>query len=100
MKRMMVLVTITLLAASCGSAVSTSSDSGSSSGNGSPARFGVQSKTSDCVASNGLEDSACTPGAIFSDVTTDQICTPGYSKSVRDVSTAEKDQVYAEYNIA
>ena len=39
-----------------------------------------------------------TPGAVL---TTDAslICTPGYASSVRDVSTATKEQVYAEYGV-
>ena len=40
-----------------------------------------------------------TPGAIL---TTDAstICAPGYASSVRDVSTATKEQVYAEYGVS
>jgi hypothetical protein len=40
-----------------------------------------------------------TPGA---ELTTDAstICTPGYASSVRDVSTATKKQVYAEYGVS
>jgi hypothetical protein len=40
-----------------------------------------------------------TPGAVL---TTDAstICTPGYASSVRDVSTATKEQVYAEYGVS
>jgi hypothetical protein len=62
--------------------------------------IGSQTKTTDCQAANGLPDSACTPGAIFSDATTSQICAPGYSQNVRNVPESEKDQVYAEYGIA
>lgn len=62
-------------------------------------QFGVQTKTSGCVASGGLQDSACTPGAIFN-VTKDQICQSGYASSVRNVPTSEKNAVYAEYGIA
>ena len=61
-----------------------------------PAYFGTQTKTSGCQAVNALPDSACTPGAIFPDATTDQICQSGYSASVRDVPDSLKDQVYAE----
>ncbi len=64
-----------------------------------PAAIGQRTKTSDCVAQNALPDSQCTPGAIFSDATKEQICTPGYSKNVRNVPTSVKDQVYAEYGI-
>src|SRR5262249_41174735 len=63
-------------------------------------QFGVQSKTSGCVASGGLPDSACTPGAIFTDATKDKICQSGYASSVRNVPTSEKDKVYEEYGIA
>ena len=42
---------------------------------------------------------ALTPGAVL---TTDAsaICTPGYASSVRDVSTATKEKVYAEYGVS
>ena len=61
--------------------------------------LGQRTKTSGCVTANGLPDPACSPGAIFPDATAAQICVPGYSSSVRDVPTSEKDQVYAEYGI-
>jgi hypothetical protein len=61
--------------------------------------FGVQTKTSGCMARGPLPDSDCTPGAIFSTATTDQICQSGYARSVRNVPTSEKNQAYAEYGI-
>jgi hypothetical protein len=64
-----------------------------------PHHFGVQAKTSGCVAHGGLPDSACTPGAILSTGTKDAICRSGYASSVRNVPTSEKDQDYAEYGI-
>ena len=45
-----------------------------------------------------LPNPALTPGAVFP-VGLDQICVSGYSSSVRDVSEATKDQVYAEYGV-
>ncbi len=63
-------------------------------------QFGVQTKTSGCQAHDGLPDSACTPGAIFASATVSEICTSGYSSSVRNVPTSEKNQAYAEYGIA
>ena len=44
-------------------------------------------------------DPSLTPGAVL---TTDAstICTPGYASGVRDVSTATKEQVYAEYGVS
>jgi hypothetical protein len=62
-------------------------------------QWGHRTKTSGCVASGGLPDPACTPGDIFPNVTKDQVCTPGYSSSVRNVPASEKDAVYAEYGI-
>jgi hypothetical protein len=63
------------------------------------ANLGKQTKTSGCVAHGGLPDSACTPGAIFASATVQEICTSGYSSSVRNVPFSEKDQAYAEYGI-
>ena len=40
-----------------------------------------------------------TPGAILT-TDTSTICTPGYASSVRNVSTATKKQVYAEYSVS
>jgi hypothetical protein len=62
--------------------------------------LGQRTKTSGCVTAYGLPDAQCTPGAILPDATTGQICAPGYSASIRDVSDSVKDQVYAEYGIA
>ncbi len=64
-----------------------------------PHTIGQRTKTSGCAAHNALPDSACTPGAIFSDATKDQICVLGYSKNVRNVPDSEKNAVYAEYSI-
>ena len=44
-------------------------------------------------------DTHCTPGAAFSGVTASQVCTPGYSKGVRNVPQFRKNKVYAEYGI-
>ncbi len=71
----------------------------SSNPSNQPANIGKPSKNANCVASGGLQDKGCTPGAIISNATVQQICTPGYSSSVRNVPTSEKDQVYAEYGI-
>ncbi len=61
--------------------------------------LGVQTKTSGCVAHDGLPDRDCTPGAIIATATIEQICVPGYSRSVRNVPLEEKNQVYQEYTI-
>src|SRR5215831_20666933 len=52
-----------------------------------------QTKTSSCKAANGMPDHPCTPGAVFPTATKDQVCASGYSSTVRNVSTAEKNQV-------
>ncbi len=61
--------------------------------------LGQQTKTAGCVAQNGLPDASCTPGAIFPQVTKEQICTKGYTKTVRNVPLAVKNKVYEEYGI-
>lgn len=65
-----------------------------------PNPFGQQTKSSGCQTNEPFPDSACTPGAIIATATKDQICTPGYSKSVRNVPAQEKQEVYNEYGIA
>ena len=64
-----------------------------------PAHIGERTKTQGCTVHGALPDSACTPGAIFSTATVQQICKSGYASSVRNVPSSEKDQVYAEYGI-
>ena len=44
-------------------------------------------------------DRACTPGAVFPDATVEQICVKGYTKTVRNVSTALRKKVFEEYDI-
>lgn len=62
-------------------------------------RQSLQSTQVHCHAQAGLPDSSCTTGAVFANVSTAQICKAGYAQSVRNVSQAEKNQVYAEYGI-
>ncbi len=59
----------------------------------------MQSRTSNCQAHNALPDSACTPGAIIPTATKAKICQSGYARTVRNVPTSEKNQVYASYGI-
>ena len=66
---------------------------------GATPHWGVQAKTSGCAAHGALQDAACTPGAIFPDVTKQQVCTPGYASSVRNVPQSVKNKAYAEYSI-
>ncbi len=63
------------------------------------AEYGIQTKTSNCLANQNLPDSKCTPGAILTkDIKT--ICKSGYTKTVRDVTLNKKKKVFAEYGIA
>ncbi|HEY0753253.1 MAG TPA: HNH endonuclease signature motif containing protein [Ktedonobacteraceae bacterium] len=62
-------------------------------------KWGTRAKTSGCVANGALQDQQCTPGALITSATKDQICKSGYSSSVRNVPTSVKNQVYAEYSI-
>lgn len=61
--------------------------------------LGVRTKTSGCIPNGEKPDYDCTPGAILP-ATKDQVCTPGYSATVRRVTEKVKRQVYAEYGIA
>lgn len=60
----------------------------------------VQTRTSGCHVQGALPDHDCSPGAVFAEATVEQICTPGYSSSVRSVSTSLKKKVYAAYGIS
>jgi hypothetical protein len=68
-------------------------------GAGTAAVFPPQTKTSGCQSQNGEPDAACTPGAVFPDAGTAQICVSGYSSRARDVGVEEKRQAYAEYGL-
>ena len=46
-----------------------------------------------------LPDRHCTPGARFPSVTADDVCTPGYSSGVRNVSAKTKRRVFLRYGI-
>ena len=52
--------------------------------------IGQRTKDHNCQVNGPLPDKECTPGAIFQDVTAEQICVRGYSKSVRNVPVALK----------
>lgn len=61
--------------------------------------FSQPTKFDNCQIRGPLPDSDCTPGAVFEDVTLTKICTPGYTKTVRSVSTSLRKKVFAQYNI-
>lgn len=85
---------IAILLAACNPGANTSTPQPGGHG------IGQRTKTSGCAAAGALPDAACTPGAIFADVTKDQVCVPGYSKGVRNVPDSVKNEVFAEYGIA
>lgn len=60
--------------------------------------YGVQTKTSGCVANQTLPDSACSPGAVLT-TDTKVICKSGYTKTVRNVTESTKKKVFKEYGI-
>jgi hypothetical protein len=94
------LALLALALAGCNISATTGPSAGQTPGQTSgPHTLGTRTKTTSCTVNGALPDSACTPGAIFSNATKDQICQSGYASSVRNVPTSEKDQVYAEYGI-
>jgi len=50
-------------------------------------------------ANHDLPDAALTPGDVVPGLTVEQVCVPGYSRSVRNVSVAIRKQVFAEYQL-
>jgi hypothetical protein len=94
-----ILLATMLLSACFTSAGAVTPEGGTATLEATVPTIGHRTKTAGCMAMNGLPDSACTPGAVFADVTTDQVCTPGYSKNVRNVPESEKNAVYTEYGI-
>ena len=64
-----------------------------------PKPLGERMKSENCAIQGPLPDHACTPGAVFSDLTLERMCVSGYTKTVRDVSTALRRKVFQEYNI-
>jgi len=62
--------------------------------------IGQRSQTSSCHVRGPFPDPACTPGAIFPDATLAEICVPGYTARVRNVSAKTKNLVYEEYGFS
>lgn len=60
----------------------------------------ARTKTANCIINGSLPDSQCTPGAVFPNVTKEQTCVQGYTKTVRSVSISLKKKVYRAYGIA
>src|SRR3989338_2605017 len=65
-----------------------------------PLQLAVRTKTFNCIINGSLPDPQCTPGAVFPNVTREQICVKGYTKTVRAVSVLLKKKVYRSYGVA
>jgi hypothetical protein len=52
-----------------------------------------------CTTDGLYPDKECTPGDIFEEVGTEQICVKGYSATVRNVPKSVKNSVYEMYGI-
>lgn len=65
----------------------------------SPAKLDIRVKTASCTLIGPYPDHACTPGAVIATTSLDALCTSGYTKTVRNVSTSLKKKVYKEYGI-
>lgn len=65
-----------------------------------PLHLDERSKTHACETNGAFPDHACTPGAVFSAATVEQICTEGYAQGVRNVPVVLKKKIYAEYGLS
>lgn len=62
--------------------------------------LGVRTKSSGCEVNGPLPDPLCTPGKADPALTKDVLCSSSFStRSIRNVSTQEKHDVYDEYGI-
>lgn len=114
LKAAIFVITALTLLASCGEGniTSTSTATTSSGGAGTTANYTPTSTSTSSSSNNNTGSSASnesghspiapdprlTPGDAL-DVTRDDICVPGYSKKVRNVPQAVKEQAYREYGI-
>ena len=82
------LATLTIIFSGCGSVNITLPTTTPTAGNnttGAGPHWGVQTKTSGCVAQGGLPDPACTPGALLATGTKDAICQSHHSPGQYEV---------------
>src|SRR5260221_295053 len=89
MKRIALLLLLFLLLVGCGTTATITYPSPTAS----------RTAHARCVATRGLPDAHCTPGAVFSGVSSQKICVAGYTRNVRNVPASEKAQVFAEYGV-
>ncbi len=88
MKRIVLLLPLLLLMVGCGTTASVA-----------PTPTASSTAHARCIAAHGLPDADCTPGAVFSGVSSAQLCVSGYTRTVRNVPASEKAQVFAEYGV-
>ncbi len=62
--------------------------------------FDVKSSETEIDLSRAYPDPLVTPGAVFQNVTEKDVCTPGYTKTVRDVSVKTKKKIYAQSHVS
>jgi uncharacterized protein YceK len=104
LQQLIIILAVSLAISGCSGVTVSTGNSGSNQGssqggNTTTPNWGVQTKASGCKAHNALPDLACTPGAIIATATKAKICKSGYARTVRNVPTSEKNQVYASYGI-
>lgn len=59
----------------------------------------AKAQTINCKVNGLLPDSTCTPGDVRKETTIKDICTPNFTKTIRNVPESLKKQVYAEYGM-
>jgi hypothetical protein len=64
-----------------------------------PLQLPTATKKTHCTINGPYPDLECTPGALFTDKTVDEICAAGYTKTVRNVSAITKKKLYLAYGI-
>ncbi len=61
--------------------------------------IGYRTKTNNCEVRGPLPDPDCMPRAVIPGITKEQVCTRGYSTSVRNIPENVKDEAYRDYGI-
>jgi hypothetical protein len=56
-------------------------------------------KSKNCEVRGPLPDPECTPGSVFAAATPEVLCTPGYTKTVRSVSSKLRQALFGAYGI-
>jgi len=59
-----------------------------------------RTKSEKCFVRGSLPDPECTPGAVFATTSLEDLCSQGYTKTVRNVPEKLKRKVYEEYGFS